>query len=400
MFIDDSESCETSHNDPFKQLKKRGPKKKACVKRTKPISFMIDKDFYDLCSDSDTSDDVQNNEKDKESKKDELNQLKYKMDSTLNKPWIEKYRPTNVNDLVLDENTASKLKKIILDKNMPNIIITGHSGIGKTSTILCIAKNLLGKNFKNGILEMNASDERGVKSVQDSIEYFCKKKWDVDASCCKHKIVLLDEADNMTKQAQKAINVLMEKYYDTTRFAFTCNNSTEIIEAIQSRCLIFKYHHLAGKQVTDKLTKICETESIPYTAEGIESIVMTAQGDLRQAINNLQLTFNGYNNIVPENVYKLCDKPQPLLIKNIFIACEKKNAKRALSILNELYDKGYSSSDISTGMLYTLKTMDTRQINDKKRMEYLIEISNVALVISQGINTRLQLNGAIASLCI
>ena len=110
---------------------------------------------------------------------------------------------------------------------MPNIIITGIPGIGKTTTILCIAKNLIRKYFEEGVLELNASDVRGVKTVQETIEYFCKKKLQIDENFANHKIVLLDEADNMTKKAQQSINNLMEQYQDTTRFAFTCNNSSD-----------------------------------------------------------------------------------------------------------------------------------------------------------------------------
>ena len=157
----------------------------------------------------------------------------------LNIPWVEKYRPTNIENLVLETPIYNKIKKIIDDKNMPNIIITGLPGIGKTTTILCIAKILLGKYFEQGVLELNASDDRGIKAVQDSIIYFCKKKLEMEEDYAQHKIVLLDEADNMTTKAQQLVNNLMEKYHSTTRFAFTCNNSSDIIEAIQSRCIIF-----------------------------------------------------------------------------------------------------------------------------------------------------------------
>src|SRR5579863_6482924 len=114
-------------------------------------------------------------------------------------PWVEKYRPHKVNDLVLDEATCNKIKKIIFDKNMPNIIISGSPGIGKTTTILCMARNILGSSYKDAVIELNASDERGVKVVQERIETFCKTR----NSNIQHKIVLLDEADNMTKKAQQ-----------------------------------------------------------------------------------------------------------------------------------------------------------------------------------------------------
>lgn len=363
--------------------KKRGPKKKR-IKIKSNISFTL----HD--SDDDT---IEHNEY-----KEIHTQGNTR--STFNTPWIEKYRPQKVEDLVLDNNTLNKIKKIISDKNMPNIIITGVPGIGKTTTILCIAKNLLEKHFNEGVLELNASDSRGVKVVQESIEYFCKKKLQIGEDYSHHKIVLLDEADNMTKKAQQSINNLMEQYHESTRFAFTCNNSSDIIEAIQSRCIIFRYARLTNVHVMTKLMRICELEKIPYTEDGLNAIVITAQGDLRQAINNLQLTFNGYINIIPENVYKLCDKPPPLIIQNIFIACKQCDIKTAIKHLNDLRDKGYSSSDISINMINTLKNLNNDILDETTKIRYMEEVSKACLIISKGMNTPLQLTGCIAALCI
>ena len=113
------------------------------------------------------------------------------------------------------------------------------------------------------------------------------------------------------------------------------------------------------------LKKICDLEKIQSSDEGLNAIVITAQGDLRQAINNLQLTYNGYINVIPENVYKLCDKPPPLIIQNIFFSCYKQDIKTALKYLNDLRDKGYSSSDISISMMETLKNIDSNIINEE-----------------------------------
>lgn len=375
----------TDDDPPYK---KRGPKKKI-IRKTSNITFTLS----DTDSDSEEKDIISENELSKQK-----NSIKIKK-NTFNKPWIEKYRPTNVDELVLDENTHNKIKKIIEDKNMPNIIVTGVPGIGKTTTVLCIAKNLLKQHFQDAILELNASDERGVKTVHESIEYFCKKKIDFDNTTAKHKIVLLDEADNMTTKAQQAINNLMETYHQTTRFAFTCNNSYDIIEAIQSRCIIFRYNRLLPNQMLNRLRKICELEKINFNDDGLKTIVAISQGDLRRAINNLQLTYNSYTNIIPENVYKLCDKPHPLAIQNIFIACHQKDVKTALTHLNDLRNKGYSSSDISLSMMSTLKDMNNDIFDETTKMQYMEEVGKACLVISKGINTPLQLSGCIAILC-
>ena len=394
-----SKSCETEEEIGI-IYKKRGPKRKIIRKNTN-VSFKLNDSDVEFSTENESNNslDETNNVNLPQNyteyyNYDEISNSHKK--SSLNTPWIEKYRPMRVEDLVLDNGTHNKIKKIINDKIMPNIIITGVPGIGKTTTILCIAKNLLGKYFKEGVLELNASDERGVKVVQESIEYFCKKKMDINNNAddfSKHKLILLDEADNMTKKAQQAINNLMEQYYETTRFAFTCNNSTEIIEAIQSRCIIFRYCRLSHEQITNRLKIICKLENIEYTEDGLNAIVITAQGDLRQAINNLQLTFNGYIKIIPENVYRLCDKPHPLIIQNIFMACNNKDIKTALKYLIELNNKGYSSSDISLSMLNTLKNINKDIIDERTKIKYMQEISKACLVISKGMNTPLQLTG-------
>lgn len=196
-----SQTTSTStKNQGNKKSKKRGPKKKTI--RIKPsLSLKLnDSDMESQLSEEGGEQDEYFDFIGKKIEKD--NTVKKNDRPTFNKPWIEKYRPKEVEDLVLEDGTLNKIKKIINDKDMPNIIITGSPGIGKTTTILCIAKKLLGRHFKEGVLELNASDDRGVKTVNESIEYFCKKKLDISDKYSRHKIILLDEADNMTKKAQ------------------------------------------------------------------------------------------------------------------------------------------------------------------------------------------------------
>jgi replication factor C subunit 2/4 len=285
---------------------------------------------------------------------------------------------------------------------MPNIIITGPSGIGKTSTVYCIARYLLGVHRKDGLLELNASDERGIKSVQEPIDFFCKKVLDTETEAkrpySKHKIVLLDEADNMTPKAQQGIKNLMDKYNKTTRFALTCNDSSKIIEAIQSRCIIFRYARLPIENIHEKLEYICEQENVPYTQEGLKAIVTISQGDMRKAINNLKITFSAYGEVNSENVYVLCDIPHPMIIENIMESCYKKEIERAFELLHQLTDDGYSSADICSGMFTTLKNMDNKKIDEAVKIEFMKEISRTAFNISKGVNTKLQLVGCLSKL--
>ena len=318
-------------------------------------------------------------------------------------PWVEKYRPSNIEELIINKTTLNKLNSMIKNKCIPNIIITGVPGIGKTTTILCLAKLLLGKYVKHGVLEMNASDERGIKAVQDTIIHFCRKKLTFDKEdlnkYCNHKIILLDEADNMTKKAQQLVNNLMEQYHNTTRFAFTCNNSTDLIESIQSRCIILRYKRLSNSEIKKRLEFICKKENIEYTKDGIDTLIVISQGDMRQAINSLQLTYDGFKKINNKNIYKLCDKPHPLTISNIFTACYKNDIKNALIELQSLWEKGYSGSDISLSMLNVLRSYNYNYIPENIKILYSDIISRTCMIISKGIDTKLQLTGCIAEMC-
>ena len=164
-----------------------------------------------------------------------------------------------------------------------------NAGVGKTTTILCLARQLLGPAFKEAVLELNASNERGIDVVRNRIKMFAQQKVTLPKS--RHKIVILDEADAMTGAAQQALRRTMEMYSNTTRFALAANSSEKIIEPIQSRCAMLRYSRLSNPQILAKLLDVCDKEGVHYTEDGLEAIVFTAQGDMRQALNNLQVLF-------------------------------------------------------------------------------------------------------------
>eukprot|EP00820_Chromera_velia_P008821 Cvel_4377.t1-p1 / transcript=Cvel_4377.t1 / gene=Cvel_4377 / organism=Chromera_velia_CCMP2878 / gene_product=Replication factor C subunit 2, putative / transcript_product=Replication factor C subunit 2, putative / location=Cvel_scaffold189:115381-117420(+) / protein_length=176 / sequence_SO=supercontig / SO=protein_coding / is_pseudo=false len=172
--------------------------------------------------------------------------------------WVEKYRPHKLADVVGNDLTVDRLKAIAEDGNLPNIIISGPPGTGKTTSILCLATELLGSYRKNAVLELNASDDRGIDVVRNKIKMFAQQK--VSLPPGRHKIVILDEADSMTEAAQQAMRRTMEIYSSTTRFALACNQSTKIIDPIQSRCAILRFTRLTDQQVTQRLLTVCAAE--------------------------------------------------------------------------------------------------------------------------------------------
>ncbi|CCK72442.1 replication factor C subunit 4 KNAG_0K00740 [Huiozyma naganishii CBS 8797] len=313
------------------------------------------------------------------------------MSLKLELPWVEKYRPHKLDDIVGNEDTIERLKEIVKDGNMPHMIISGLPGIGKTTSIQCLANEMLGeKLLGSAVLELNASDDRGIDVVRNQIKHFAQVKCHLPPG--KHKIVILDEADSMTSGAQQALRRTMELYSNTTRFAFACNQSNKIIEPLQSRCAILRYSKLNDEQVLKRLLQIIKLEDVQYTNDGLEAIIFTAEGDMRQAINNLQSTAAGHGLVNGDNVFRIVDSPHPLIVKKMLLA---EQFDDALAILKkELWDKGYSAVDIVTTCFRVTKSLF--QVKEAKRLEMMKEIGITHMRILEGVGTYLQLAAMVA----
>ncbi|XP_076765815.1 replication factor C subunit RfC4 [Xylocopa sonorina] len=309
-------------------------------------------------------------------------------------PWIEKYRPRVFSDIVGNEDTVARLTVFSQHGNCPNLILTGPPGVGKTTTILCLARVLLGPVFKEAVLELNASNDRGLDVVRNKIRMFAQKK--VNLPTGKHKIIILDEADSMTDGAQQALRKTMEIYSNTTRFALACNDSESILEPIQSRCVLLRYGKLLDAQVLAKVLEVCKKENVSYTDDGLEAIVFTAQGDMRQALNNLQSTHNGFGHVNSENVFKVCDEPHPLLVKEMLEFCIQGNISKAYGVIEHLWKMGYCADDLISNIFRVCKSLP---IEEPLKLNFMKEIGMTHIGIVRGINSLLQLNSLLAQLC-
>jgi replication factor C subunit 2/4 len=309
-------------------------------------------------------------------------------------PWVEKYRPEFLTDVVGNTEAVSRLHAIAQVGNVPNIILAGPPGIGKTSSILCLARETLGDAYKTAVLELNASDARGIDVVRSKIKLFAQKK--VNLPPGRHKIIILDEADSMTTAAQQALRRTMEIYSSTTRFALACNSSTKIIEPIQSRCAVLRFTRLLDAEILARLQQVCALENVHFDQSGLESIIFTAEGDMRNALNALQATVSGFGHVTAENVFRVCDQPHPVKIGQVLDLARKGKSKQALDIIMALHNSGYAGTDIITTLFRVTRTKG--DFPEPLKAEFISEIGFTHLRIAGGLNTRLQLCGCVSRL--
>jgi replication factor C subunit 2/4 len=305
----------------------------------------------------------------------------------LKKPWIEKYRPKRFDNLILNDHLENKFRQIIESGELPNMILSGYPGSGKTSTVLCLAKKILNNNLEDNLIEFNASDNRGLDIIKNRIYGFCRRKINNNFL----KIVILDEADNLTKKAQNTINNFMEDFKDTTRFLFTCNSNNNIIESIQSKCFLINYTNLDTKKIIDRLEYICKKEKLDYDKKSLELINYISINDIRKCINLLE-TVSVAGEISMNNIYKIYDKPDPVIIKLFLQNIINQDFMKSVNVINQLYDKGYCNSDILQIVTEVLKEYE---IPNKYKIKMLDIVSQYFMSINEGNDSRLQMYNCI-----
>ncbi len=325
-------------------------------------------------------------------------------------PWVEKYRPTCINSVVLSDYILTRINKMIEQNELHNVILEGPSGVGKTTTIQCIANKLYGPYYDKMVIELNAADDRGIK-IYDAIENFVRSYININdkdkKKYCTHKLVILDEVDNMTTKAKHIVSKFIENDADKVRFALTCNIKSNILPSIQSKCLIINYPKIMPIHVSKKLEAILRaekiitdnTQNIKEILNGTRVIGEIVDGDLRNAINIMQLTYNRFKSISEQNVYEIYDKPRPIYSIEIIRACYGNDIGNAIKKIIEMKRFGYSGMDIMLGIISTLKMPVSDEIPEKVKMEFMKNISHAIYNISKGVDTILQLVACCAEMC-
>ena len=266
------------------------------------------------------------------------------MESDKFNSWVEKYRPKTLNEITAQEDVIEPLKKTLITKNLPHLMFFGPSGCGKTSTILALAKELFGEeNYYDRVIELNASDERGINVVRDKIKKYAKKSINYKDDIPPWKIIILDEADNMTPDSQCALRRIMEEYSKITRFCIICNYHNKIIDPIDSRCMLFRFKPIHEAEVINKLKDICTKEKFECSESFLIQIVRNCRGDLRKAINFLQKCYNTFGNVLNQEILNEISGVIPTeIFVELCTAIIDKNSELIDTIINDLVNNSFS----------------------------------------------------------
>lgn len=308
-------------------------------------------------------------------------------------PWVEKYRPATLSDVIGHEEITSRLKNYVEKKNLPNMLFSGPAGTGKTSSSIALARELFGKNFEQNFLELNASDDRGIDVVRNTIKDFARTL----AFDSGFKIIFLDECDALTQDAQQALRRTMEKYTKTCRFILSCNYSSKILEPIQSRCVIYRFRPLTAKDVEKQIEHVSAKEKLSVDEKARKAINYVCQGDLRKALNVLQAASTLDKKITEEIVYGVSSKARPEQVQEMILLALKGKFLDARKKLEELmYEQGMSGEDIVMQLYRETMALGENEISEKTKVELVDIIGEYDFRIVEGANERIQLEALLA----
>lgn len=310
--------------------------------------------------------------------------------------WAEKYRPRSLDEIVNQEEIVSRLKKFVKERNMPHLLFAGPPGTGKTTAAHALAHDLYGRNYQQYLLELNASDERGIDVIRTKVKEFARSRVPGEIP---FKIIILDEADNMTADAQQALRRLMEMYTATTRFILIANYPSKIIEPIQSRCAFFRFTPLKKEDVVARLRWIAEHESVMYDPEALEVIYEVSEGDMRRAINILQAA-SALGKVTVDAVYKVIGLAHPREVREMInLALDGRFIEARDKLRQLMVEYGLSGIDI---IKQIHREIFSTEIKLPEQLRVLIAdyAGEIQFRLVEGADDEIQLNAFLARLAL
>ncbi len=310
-------------------------------------------------------------------------------------PWIEKYRPHNLSEVIGQKQIVDRLRSFVEKGNFPSMIFAGSAGIGKTTCAIAMANDLYGEDLTSAFIELNASDTRGIDVIRGEVKEFAKTR---SMAKVPVKIIFLDEADSLTGDAQHALRRTMEKYASETRFILSANYASKIIEPIQSRCVVFRFKPLNEDDMRKYIDRIVSKEGLDIDAKAIEALIYVGDGDLRKLTNILQSSAMQSKKITETSVYEVASKARPKEIINMLnssLTAEFETARNELD--NLMLKQGMSAEDILTQCYREVQNLN---VDEKLKLRLVVEIGECNFRIVQGANERIQLEAMLAQLAL
>jgi replication factor C small subunit len=308
--------------------------------------------------------------------------------------WAEKYRPRSLNEVVNQKEIVERLKRFIAEKSIPHMLFAGPPGTGKTTIAHALAHDLYGENYRQYMLELNASDERKIEVIRTKVKEFARSRVVGEVP---FKIVLLDEADNMTSDAQQALRRLMELYSANTRFILTANYPSKIIEPIQSRCAVFRFTSLKREDVVGRLMYICNQEKVVCREKALDIIYDISEGDMRRAINILQAAA-ALGEVTEDSVYKVVGLAHPREVREMLQLALAGNFVEARRKLRDLMiNYGLSGVDIIKQIHREIFSSEVK-LPDELRIIIADYAGEIQFRLVEGADDEIQLNAFLARL--
>jgi replication factor C subunit 3/5 len=320
----------------------------------------------------------------------EENKLQSKKTEYTFLPWVEKFRPEKLNDIISNEQIINTFKDYVKNKYLPHLLICGPSGVGKTSIVMALAKELYGESYMLMTKHINASEERGIEVIRNKVKDFVMASIFLP-NVIPFKLVILDEADAMTISAQGMLRRIIEDFTSSARFCLICNKLKSIDPAIQSRCVNFRFAPLQPLLIKKRINEICLKQKIKIDSDGVDLLIKISGGDMRKVFNNLQSIYMAFNSITYDSVAQCTGYPTDDQIDLILTTLLNKPLNISLiTITNIIQENQYSLLDIITEISLKLRTMFlNNKITHKKFSKIILNLKlieeNILISLSEPI---------------